>query len=698
MIVRPGVPYPLGACFDGSGTNFAVFSEVASAIELCLFDQAGAEQRVPLTQRSGPVFHGHLEGVAPGQRYGFRAHAPYDPTNGLRGDPSKLLLDPYARAIEGRVQWSESVFSQPLSVGRTSGDSAPFVPRSLVVDPTFDWGDDRPPRTRWDDTVLYEAHVRGLTKLHPDVPEALRGTYAGLAHPAMLAHYAALGVTAIELLPVHHFVHDHRLVQLGLRNYWGYNTVGFFAPHGEYSSAGDGGAQVREFKAMVRALHAAGIEVILDVVYNHTGESDDLGPTLCFRGFDNAAYYRLAETRERYADYTGCGNSLNTRHSYALQLVMDSLRYWVEEMHVDGFRFDLASTLARGQHEVEPHAAFFALVQQDPVLRQVKLIAEPWDVGEGGYQVGNFPAIWSEWNGPYRDAVRDFWRGAEQTLGEFAFRFTGSSDLYARSGRRPSASINFVTCHDGFTLRDLVSYQEKHNLGNREHNRDGESHNRSWHCGVEGETDDPQVLALRAQQVRNLLTTLLLSQGVPMLLAGDELGRTQQGNNNAYCQDNEVSWVSWAAPDEGLSAFCRELLRLRQQHPVFRRGDWFEGAKEHEAHLSDIGWFKLDGEPMSDHDWHVPFARSLGVFLNGEALPTAEPYADPARDDSFYLFFNAGDAPVNYVIPAELGEVPWQLRIDTERGFVEGSTTPVGVPLIIAAHTLHVHQRPVAKP
>jgi glycogen operon protein len=701
MIVWPGVPYPLGAEFDGSGTNFAVFSGAARCVELCLFDAQGAERRVPLPERVGGVFHGYLPGVGPGQRYGFRAHAPYDPAHGLRGDPSKLLLDPYARAVEGQVKWSEHVFSHPLRAGRASGDSAPYVPRSIVVDRAFDWGDDRRPDTRWSDTVIYEAHVRGLTMTHPDVPDALRGTYAGLAHPAMLRHYAALGVTAIELLPVHHFVHDHRLAQLGLRNFWGYNSIGYFAPHGGYSSGGDGGAQVTEFKAMVRSLHAAGVEVILDVVYNHTGESDHNGPTLSFRGLDNAAYYRVAPDQERYIDFTGCGNSLNVRNPYALQLIMDSLRYWVEDMHVDGFRFDLASTLAREEHGVDRFSAFFDLVQQDPIVRQVKLIAEPWDVGDGGYQVGNFPAIWSEWNGQYRDDVRDFWRSAEGTLGEFAFRFTGSSDLYAAGGRQPHASINFVTCHDGFPLRDLVSYEEKHNHANGEHNRDGESHNRTWNCGVEGETDDPAILALRSKQRRNFLVTLFLSQGVPMLLAGDELGRTQGGNNNAYCQDNAVSWVDWTSTDAHLWDFCRRLIQLRREHPVFRRRRWFEGVQGHSSSLSDIGWFRPDGGPMSDQDWQVTFARSLGVFLNGDGLPAAGPQGERVRDDSFYVFFNAGDAPVPYVIPSELGAPDWRLLIDTEVGFVEAEADAAapcasGVSALIAPHSLRVHHRPRA--
>ncbi|MBK8591471.1 MAG: glycogen debranching protein GlgX [Sandaracinaceae bacterium] len=694
MIVWPGVPYPLGAVFDGAGTNFAVFSDSARSVDLCLFDEQGTERRVALPETTGGVFHGYLPGVIAGQRYGFRVHGEYDPKRGLRADPTKLLLDPYARAIQGEVHWSEHVFSHPLHAGRQSADSAAHVPRSIVVNPYFVWGDDRRPRTSWHDTVIYEAHVRGLTMTHPGVPEALRGTYAGLAHPVMLKHYAMLGVTAIELMPVHQYVHDHRLAQLGLRNYWGYNSVGYFAPHGEFSSAGDGGGQVAEFKAMVRSLHEAGIEVILDVVYNHTAEGDHNGPTLCFRGLDNAAYYRLAPDSERYIDYTGCGNSMNMRHPHVLQLIMDSLRYWVSEMHVDGFRFDLASALARELHEVDRLSAFFDLIQQDPVISQVKLIAEPWDVGEGGYQVGNFPPLWSEWNGQYRDTVRDFWRGAERTLGEFAFRFTGSSDLYASGGRSPHASINFVTCHDGFTLRDLVSHQDKHNLANGEHNRDGESYNRSWNCGAEGDTDDPVILALRRRQTRNFLVTLFLSQGVPMLLAGDEFGRTQQGNNNAYCQDNALSWVDWAKKDAELEEFCRRLIRLRRRHPIFRRRRWFEGVQVHSSDLSDIGWFKPDGGPMSEHDWQVAFARSLGVFLNGEALPAPGPRGERLTDDSFYLFFNAGSAPVSYVIPQELGEPDWQLVLDTEVGFVpKGQRCTSGVGMDIAPHTLRLHRR-----
>ncbi len=556
--VWPGAPYPLGATWDGTGTNFALFSEVADQVELCLLngdDDAGlTETRIPLTEVDAFVWHCYLPDVGPGQRYGYRVHGPYDPARGHRCNPAKLLLDPYGKSLNGELRWHESLFSYKFTdpSAANTADSAPYMPQNVVINPFFDWGDDRAPRIPYHETVIYEAHVRGLTLRHPDVPAELRGTYAGLAHPAVIEHLARLGVTAVELMPVHQFVPEHTLVTRGLSNYWGYNTIGFLAPHKAYSSSIQRGGQVGEFKAMVRDLHAAGIEVILDVVYNHTAESDHRGPTLSFRGIDNAAYYRLRDDDPRYyLDYTGCGNSLNVRHPHALQLILDSLRYWILDMHVDGFRFDLASALARELHDVERLSAFFDLVQQDPVVSQVKLIAEPWDVGEGGYQVGNFPPLWTEWNGKYRDTVRDFWRGNPETLPEFASRLTGSSDLYETSGRRPVASINFVTCHDGFTLTDLVSYNRKHNEANGENNADGSDDNRSWNCGAEGPTTDPAITALRARQRRNFLATLLLSQGVPMLLAGDEIGRTQHGNNNAYCQDNETSWVDWSGPRRG---------------------------------------------------------------------------------------------------------------------------------------------------
>ncbi|MHB2024484.1 MAG: glycogen debranching protein GlgX, partial [Mycobacteriales bacterium] len=610
MRTWPGTAYPLGATFDGSGTNFALFSEVAEAVELCLFDEAGAEVRIRCGERDGFVWHVYLPDVGPGQRYGYRVHGPYEPAAGLRCNPAKLLLDPYAKAIDGRIDWHESLFDYRFGDedSRNDLDSAGHMPKSVVVSPYFDWDTDRPPRRPYNETVIYEAHVRGLTIRHPGIPEQLRGTYAGLAHPVMLEHFRKLGVTAVELMPVHQFVHDSHLVERGLSNFWGYNTIGFLAPHNQYSSAGLERC-VQEFKAMVKALHAEGIEVILDVVYNHTAEGNHLGPTLAFRGIDNAAYYRLVEGDPRYyMDYTGTGNSLNVRQPHTLQLIMDSLRYWVNEMHVDGFRFDLAATLAREFYDVDRLSAFFDLVQQDPVVSQVKLIAEPWDVGEGGYQVGGFPPLWSEWNGKYRDTVRDFWRGEPATLAEFAYRFTGSSDLYASSGRRPFASVNFVTAHDGFTLHDLVSYNEKHNAANGEDNRDGESFNRSWNCGVEGPTENLEVTALREQQKRNFLATLLLSQGVPMLLHGDELGRSQGGNNNAYCQDNYISWVDWdgACDFEVLTDFTARLVHLRREHPVFRRRRFFEGRPfRGSGGVDDIAWLTPRGAPMSDEDWET---------------------------------------------------------------------------------------------
>ncbi|MEX2598629.1 MAG: glycogen debranching protein GlgX, partial [Dehalococcoidia bacterium] len=562
MKIWPGQPYPLGANYDGYGTNFSVFSEAAEQVDLCLFDRRGKETSIPLPEVSGYCWHGYLPNIGPGQRYGFRVHGPWEPENGLRCNPAKLLIDPYAKAIDGQVDWDPAVFGylpENPDGAANEQDSAPFMPKSIVINPYFDWGNDRHPRVPRHQTIIYETHVKGLTKLHPAIPKEFRGTYAGLAHPAIIKYLKELGITAVELMPVHQFIHDQHLVERGLRNYWGYNSIGYFAPHNEYCSNGHDGQQVQEFKQMVKNLHEAGIEVILDVVYNHTAEGNHLGPTLSFKGLDNSAYYRLTEDRRYYQDYTGTGNSLNMRHPHVLQLIMDSLRYWVLEMHVDGFRFDLASTLARELHDVDRLSSFFDLIQQDPVVSQVKLIAEPWDVGEGGYQVGNFPPMWSEWNGQYRDTVRDYWRGESQTLPEFASRITGSSDLYENTGRRPYASINFVTAHDGFPLHDLVSYNEKHNEANGEESRDGESHNRSWNSGAEGPTNDKAVNILRARQQRNFLTTLFLSQGIPMMLGGDEIGRTQGGNNNAYCQDNEISWYDWENIDRGLLRFTKQL-------------------------------------------------------------------------------------------------------------------------------------------
>jgi isoamylase len=680
----PGSAYPLGATYDGAGTNFSLFSEVAEKVELCLFDDDGNETRLALPEVDAFVWHGYLPNIGPGQRYGFRVHGPYAPEQGHRCNPNKLLLDPYAKAVEGEIDWSEALFSYRFDDHEYNDlDSGPAMMKSVVISPFFDWQNDRHPRTPYNETVIYEAHVKGLTHLHPDLPEELRGSYAGLAHPAVVEHLQRIGITAVELMPVHQFVHDHHLVQKGLRNYWGYNTIGFLAPHNAYSSSGSRGQQVQEFKSMVKTLHEAGIEVILDVVYNHTAEGNHDGPTLAFRGIDNAAYYRLVDDDPQYyMDYTGTGNSLRVRHPHVLQLIMDSLRYWVLEMHVDGFRFDLASTLAREFYDVDRLSAFFDLVQQDPVVSQVKLIAEPWDVGEGGYQVGNFPPLWTEWNGKFRDTVRDFWRGEPATLAEFASRFTGSSDLYESSGRRPYASINFVTAHDGFTLHDLVSYNEKHNDANGEGNNDGESHNRSWNCGVEGPTDDLDVLALREQQKRNFLTTLFLSQGVPMLLHGDELGRTQQGNNNVYAQDSELAWLDWAEARDSfpLVDFVEKLARLRRDHPVFRRRRWFQGRPLRGAGgIDDIAWFTPAGEPMGDEDWDTGYARSVGVFLNGEAIPSPDARGQRIVDDSFFLMFNASSEELTFVLPpAELGGA-WEVELDT------AAPVPGEDPLVVKA-------------
>jgi isoamylase len=676
MRIWPGTPYPLGATWDGWGTNFALFSEAGERVELCLFDESAdkgslTETRVELTETDGFVWHGYLPGIAPGQRYGYRVHGPHDPPRGLRCDGSKLLLDPYGKAVEGDVRWDPSLFDYQFAspAKRNTADSAPHMPKNVVINPFFDWGNDRAPQTPYHETIIYEAHVRGLTLCHPEVPAAQRGTYAGLAHPAVIAHLQRLGVTAVELMPVHQFVAEKSLVGRGLTNYWGYNTIGFLAPHNRYCSAGQRGEQVGEFKSMVKALHEAGIEVILDVVYNHTAEGDHMGPTLSFRGIDNAAYYRLSDSeRWRYLDYTGCGNSLNARHPHSLQLVMDSLRYWILEMHVDGFRFDLAAALARELHDVDRLSTFFDLVQQDPVVSQVKLIAEPWDVGEGGYQVGNFPPLWSEWNGKYRDAVRDFWRGRPSTVPEFASRLTGSSDLYATSGRRPFASINFMTCHDGFPLNDLVSYDRKHNEANGEDNRDGSDDNRSWNCGAEGPSDDPAITALRARQKRNFLVTLFLSQGVPMLLAGDEMGRTQGGNNNAYCQDSSVSWLDWglAAAEQDLLQFTETLAGLRRDHPVFRRRRFFRGQVPG-GEKGDIVWLTPGGGVMTDSDWAASYAKSLAVYLNGDAISEPDPRGGKITDDSFLLLFNAHSNALVFTLPDSGYAAGWEVVIDTAR-------------------------------
>src|SRR4051794_6045964 len=638
MDIWPGRPYPLGATYDGSGVNFALFSEVAEKVELCLIDDQGAETRHELVEVDGYVWHGYVPGIHPGQRYGFRVHGPYDPPRGQRCNASKLLLSPYAKAIEGQIDGDESLFSYRFNDPNAfnDDDSLGHNMVGVVANPFFDWGHDRPPRHQYHESVIYEMHVKGLTMTHPDVPEDVRGTYAAMGHPAIIEYLTDLGVTAVEVLPVHQFVNDSHLVDQGLSNYWGYNTIGFLAPHNGYASSTVNGQQTTEFKAMVKALHAANIEVILDVVYNHTAEGNEKGPTIAFRGIDNASYYRLVdEDKSHYYDTTGTGNSLLMRNPHVLQLIMDSLRYWVLDMHVDGFRFDLAATLARQFHEVDKLSAFFDIIQQDPVISQVKLIAEPWDLGDGGYQVGNFPPLWTEWNGKYRDTVRDFWRSEPSTLGEFASRITGSSDLYQEDGRHPIASINFVVAHDGFTLRDLVSYNEKHNEENGEGGADGESHNRSWNCGVEGDTDDPAVLELRARQQRNFIASMLLSQGVPMLAHGDEFGRTQHGNNNVYCQDNELAWVKWPeGEDPDQLEFMRMMTRLRAEHPVFRRRRFFHGRPVQGTHdaLTDIAWFTPIGEEMSDRDWWAAAAKSVAVFLNGDAISEPDTRGQRIKD------------------------------------------------------------------
>ncbi|MGM0384844.1 MAG: glycogen debranching protein GlgX [Actinomycetota bacterium] len=697
MQIWPGRPYPLGATFDGTGTNFAIFSAVADRVELCLFDEDMVEERIELTEVDAHVWHAHLPGVQPRQRYGYRVHGPFEPHHGHRCDPSKLLLDPYAKAIEGQVRSDPSLYSYRIGnpEERNTADNVEATMLSVVVNPYFDWGRDHPPQHEYHDSIIYESHVKGMTMLHPEVPEESRGTYAGMAHPAVIQHLTDLGVTAVEFMPVHQFVNDTHLQDKGLSNYWGYNTIGFFAPHNSYSATGERGEQVQEFKAMVKALHTANIEVILDVVYNHTAEGNHMGPTLSFRGLDNASYYRLVDEGKRhYFDTTGTGNSLLMRSPAVLQLIMDSLRYWVTEMHVDGFRFDLASTLARQFHEVDRLSAFFDIVHQDPVISQVKLIAEPWDLGDGGYQVGGFPPLWTEWNGRYRDTVRDFWRGEPGTLDQFASRFTGSSDLYEHSGRRPVASINFVTAHDGFTLRDLVSYNEKHNEANGEGNQDGESHNRSWNCGVEGATTDKAVRALRARQQRNFLTTLVLSQGVPMISHGDEMGRSQGGNNNGYCQDNEITWIDWDLDDrqQSLLDFTRRLIQLHRDHPIFHRRRFFAGAPEHggESEIGEIVWFTPTAEHMAETDWNTWYARSVMIFLNGKAIPEPDERGREIVDDSMLIIFNGYADPIDFTLPDATYAEAWKPVLDTASLRVKSKLRPAGSTLTIEGRSIQL--------
>jgi isoamylase len=705
--VYPGSPYPLGATWDGEGVNFSVFSENAVGVDLCLFDAIDSREesdRIRIREVSHHVWHCYIPGLKPGQLYGYRAHGPYDPMNGLRFNPNKLLIDPYAKAISNPVNWDDALFGYVMGdaeedLSYSDVDSAFFAPKGVVIDPAYDWEGDKPPKIPYHKTIIYETHVKGFTQLHPGIPEAIRGTYAALAHPVSIDHLKRLGVTAIELMPVHHFVIDKVLQDKGLSNYWGYNTIGFFAPDIRYCHSGTLGGQVNDFKNMVKELHKAGIEVILDVVYNHTAEGNHLGPTLSFRGLDNSSYYRLTDNRRYYMDYTGTGNTLNARMPSVLRLIMDSLRYWIEEMHVDGFRFDLAATLARELHEVDRLSAFFDIIHQDPVISQVKLIAEPWDIGEGGYQVGKFPLGWAEWNGKYRDCIRDYWRGADSMLAEFAERFTGSSDLYKADYRRPTASINFVTAHDGFTLHDLVSYNQKHNEANGEDNRDGEDHNRSWNCGVEGPTDDEEIKSLRNKQKRNFLTTLLLSQGVPMIVAGDELGKTQKGNNNAYCQDNEISWIDWENADKDLMQFTSKLIHFRRNHPSFRRRLWFRGQPIKGVGIEDIAWFLPEGIEMPDENWNHDFAKSLAIFLNGDGIRTVGPKGEKTADNHFYLMFNGHYDQLLFKIPPKRYGTKWIKVIDTHHNFFadEGEVYKPGQSLMVESRSIVLLMHPRTK-
>jgi len=702
--IYPGKPYPLGATWDGEGVNFALFADSATGVELCLFknqDDEVESQKIKVNERTHQIWHVYLSGVKPGQLYGYRVDGPYEPQNGNRFNKNKLLIDPYAKAISGVIDWHDALYGYEIGspdedLSFSQMDSAPFMPKSVVIDPAFDWENDKPLGTPYHQSVIYEAHVKGFTKMNPDIPENIRGTYAAIGHPVTIEYLKQLGITAIELMPIHQFINDQHLEEKGLTNYWGYNTIGFFAPDVRYSNNGSTGGQVAEFKQMVKELHKAGIEVILDVVYNHTGEGNQMGPTLSLKGIDNACYYRLTDDNKRYyMDYTGTGNTLNAMLPNVLRYIMDSLRYWITEMHVDGFRFDLAATLARELHEVNRLSAFFDIIHQDPIISQVKLIAEPWDIGDGGYQVGKFPPGWAEWNGKYRDCMRDYWRGADSMLGEFAMRLTGSPDLYQDDYRKPTASINFLTAHDGFTLNDLVSYNDKHNEANGEDNNDGESNNRSWNCGAEGPTDDKMVLELRKRQKRNLLATLFLSQGVPMLVAGDEVGRTQQGNNNAYCQDNEISWLNWAANDNELLEFTKKLISIRKDHPAFRRRRWFKGQPIKGKGLEDIAWFLPDGTEMGDDNWNNDFAKSLGIFMNGKGLHYVDPRGEDVFDDNFYLIFNAHDEPLDYKLPEKIYSKEWGKLLDTsedkteEQVFGDSDTIKVnGRSIVLLKHPI----------
>jgi glycogen operon protein len=706
-VYHSGRHYPLGATWDGKGVNFALYAENAESVDLCLFDALEDDHetiKIHIRERTHHVWHTYLPDIKPGQLYGYRVYGPFNPEEGHRFNANKLLLDPYAKAIAGNLQWHDALFGYEIAHAEEDRsysqlDSAPYIPKSVVVDDHFDWEGDCPPDIPYHKTIIYEAHVKGLTVLHPDIPEKLRGTYAGIAHPVMIKYLKELGITAIELMPVHHFIDDRHLVDKGLVNYWGYNTIGFFAPDPRYSSGGFVGQQVTEFKNMVKELHKAGIEVILDVVYNHTAEGNQMGPTLCFRGIDNAAYYRLTEDKRYYMDYTGTGNTLNTRLPYVLQLITDSLRYWIQEMHVDGFRFDLASALARELHAVEKLGAFFDIIHQDPVISRVKLIAEPWDIGEGGYQVGKFPAGWAEWNGLYRDCIRDYWRGAESKLGEFAERFSGSPDLYKDDYRNPGASINFITAHDGFTLHDLVSYERKHNEANGENNKDGENENRCCNHGAEGPCDDETILQRRQQQKKNLLATLFLSQGVPMLVSGDELGKTQDGNNNAYCQDNDISWINWEKKDEALLEFTAALIRFRKEHPSFSRRSWFQGTPIRGIGVEDISWFRTDGNEMEEDDWNTGHTKTLGVYLNGLGLRTLGAHGEKLTDDNFLVLFNACGQEVSFTIPPDKYGRAWITVLDTakDKPVTEQDLLQAGEETQLPAFSLRLLSAPATK-